>query len=299
MEWLNYHHLRYFWVVAKEGGLRQAALRLGVSQPSLSTQIKQLESSIETPLFAKSGRGLVLTEAGRMVFNYAEEIFTLGRDMLGEVRHKTDMRLAPFHVGLTDTLPKLAAAEILKPVFTLPQQIRMVCHEGSLEDLLPLLAAHKLDIILADEPAPSIAKFKAFNHSLGTSGVTLCASPAIAAKLKRGFPRSLDQAAALLPTEHSVLRRSLEKWFEKEGIHPRVIAEFDDPALMITFALDAPGFFPMHTVALNEAVKRYGFRVIAEVAECRSEFFAITAERKLKHPAVVAVTENAQTRIFK
>jgi LysR family transcriptional activator of nhaA len=298
MEWLNYHHLRYFWSVAREGSMRVAAEKLGVSQPSISAQIHLLEESLGVELFRKSGRSMVLTDTGRVVFNYAEEIFALGRDLLGAVRHGPLSRLPPFHVGLTDTLPKLAAAEILRPVFKLPQPVRAVCHEDDIEDLLPMLATHRLDIILADEPAPSSAKFKTFNHSLGTCGVTLCATPKVAAKLRQGFPKSLDGAPAMLPAEHSPLRRILDPWFDEHDVRPEVIAEFDDPALMQVFALDAPGFFPLHAVAVEEAVKRYGFRTIATLEGVRSEFFAITAERKLKHPATVAVTQNAQERLM-
>ena len=298
MDWLNYHHLRYFWSVAREGSLRAAAEKLGVSPPSISAQINQLEEDLGAELFRKSGRSLVLTETGRMVFNYAEEIFGLGRDLLGALRHGSERRTAPFHVGLTDTLPKLAAAKILRPVFGLPQPVRLVCHEDDLEDLLPRLASHRLDIILADEPAPSTAKFKTFSHPLGRSGVTLCAAPRVADKLKKGFPRSLDRAPALLPLEHAPLRRALEQWFDEHKVRPEVIAEFDDPALMNVFALDAAGFFPVHSIVAGDVVKRYGFRRIAELPDCHSEFYAITAERKLKHPATIAVTENAQSRLF-
>lgn len=298
MDWLNYHHLRYFWSVAREGSLRASAEQLGVSQPSISAQIHQLEEELGTPLFRRSGRTQVLTDTGRMVFNYAEEIFSLGRDLLGALRHGGSQRMAAFNVGLTDTLPKLAAAKILRPVFNLPQPVRTVCHEDDLEDLLPMLASHRLDIILADEPAPSSAKFKTFTHSLGTSGVTLCATAGLATKLKKGFPRSLDRAPALLPLEHAPLRRVLERWFDEHGIRPEVVAEFDDPALMNVFALDAAGFFPVHSIAVEEVVKQHGFRRIADLPECHSEFFAITAERKLKHPATLAVTENAHSHLF-
>lgn len=298
MDWLNYHHLRYFWSVAREGSLRRAAEKLGVSQPSISAQMHQLEEALGAELFRRSGRTLVLTDTGRMVFHYAEDIFALGRDLLGAVRHGAAGRVPTFHVGLTDTLPKLAAAQMLRPVFRLPQPVRMVCHEDDLEDLLPMLAAHRLDIILADEPAPSSAKFKTFNHTLGTSGVTLCATKQTAARLKRGFPKSLDRSPAMLPAEHSPLRRVLEQWFDRQKVRPEVVAEFDDPALMKVFALDVAAFFPVHSVAAADAVKRYGFHRIADLPSCRSEFFAITAERKLKHPAIIAVTENAQSRLF-
>lgn len=298
MEWLNYHHLRYFWYTAREGSLRKAAEELGVSQPSISAQIHQLEEDLGTPLFRKSGRGQVLTDTGKMVFDYAEEIFALGRDLLGAVRFRGGSRLAPFHVGLTDTVPKPAATEILRPVFTLSDASRIVCHEGALEDLLQRLASHKLDIILADEPAPSSAKVKAYNHPLGGCGVSLCAPPGVAARLRQGFPQSLHEAATLLPSEHTSMRRLMEKWFEDQGVRPKVIAEFDDPAFMQVFALETQGFFPLHDVAVSGAVQRYGFQVIARLEAVRSEFFAITGERKLKHPAIMAVTENAQLRLF-
>jgi LysR family transcriptional activator of nhaA len=264
----------------------------------VSAQIRQLEEALGTPLFRKSGRGQVLTEMGRVVFEYADEIFALGRDLVGAVRHREDSRMARFHVGLTDTVPKPAAVEILKPVFSLEQPVRTVVHEGDLEDLLQRLASHKLDIILADEPAPSSAKIKAHNHSLGACGVTFCAPPDMARALRLNFPRSLDQAPALLPAEHSAMRRLVERWFDEQGVRPHVVAEFDDPAFMQVFALEAAGFFPVHSVAVAAAVQRYGFQVIAEIPSLRSEFFAITGERKLKHPATVAVTENAQLRLF-
>lgn len=297
MDWLNYHHLRYFWYTAREGSLRKAAEELGVSQPSISAQIHQLEESLGAALFRKSGRGQVLTDTGKLVFDYAEEIFSLGRDLLGAVQHR-DTKLAPFHVGLTDTVPKSAASEILKPVFSLPEPSRIVCHEGNLEDLLQRLAAHKLDIILADEPAPSSAKIKAHNHALGSCGITLCAPAKIATKLRQGFPRSLHGAPALLPAEHSSMRRQVDKWFEERDLQPKIIAEFDDPAFMQVFALETQGFFPLPSVAVDAGVKRYGFQVIAELDAIQSEFFAITGERKLRHPATMAVTENAQLRLF-
>lgn len=298
MDWLNYHHLRYFWSVAREGSLKKAAESLGISQPSISAQIHLLEEAMGAELFRKSGRSMILTDTGRLVFNYAEEIFSLGRDLMGVLQNSSGQKLAPFHVGLTDTVPKLVAAEILKPVFKLPQPVRLMCQEDDLSDLLSRLATHRLDIIIADEPAPSSAKVKTFNHSLGSCGVTFCASAKMADSLLHNFPKSLDGAPALLPGEHSTLRRTVERWFDEQGVRPAVVGEFDDPALMNAFALEAPGFFPLHSVAVEEGVKRYGFRRIADLEGCKCEFFAITAERKLKHPAIVAVTENAQSRLF-
>jgi LysR family transcriptional activator of nhaA len=298
MDWLNYHHLRYFWTVAREGSLRKAAESLAVSQPSISAQIRLLEESLGEKLFRRSGRGLALTDAGRLVFEYAEQIFSVGRELLSAVRQKLPGRLAAFNVGITDSVPKLVAREILAPVFHIAEPFRTVCREGKIEDLLPQLAQHRLDLVLADEPAPSSVKFRTFNHLLGGCGVSFCAVPEVARRLKRGFPQSLHGAPALLPTENTSLRRVVQRWFDAHEVDPHVLAEFEDSALMRTFAVDVQGFFPVHSVALAETVSRYGFKVIGEAQDCRNDFHAITAERRLKHPAILAVTENAQLRLF-
>ncbi len=298
MDWLNYHHLRYFWTVAKEGGLRKAADSLAISQPSISAQVRQLEEALGEKLFRRSGRGLVLTDAGRLVFEYADQIFSVGRELLSAVRQKSPGRLAAFNVGITDSVPKLVAREILAPVFHIAEPFRTVCREGKIEDLLPQLAQHRLDLVIADEPASSSLKFKTFNHLLGGSGVSFCALPEVAKQLRRRFPASLHGAPALLPTENTSLRRSVQRWFDGHGVHPRILAEFEDSALMRTFAVDVQGFFPVHTVAVAETVARYGFKVVGAAEDCRSDFYAITAERQLKHPAILAVTENAHLRLF-
>lgn len=298
MDWLNFHHLRYFWTVAREGSLRRAAETMGVSQPSISAQIRQLEEALGEKLFRRSGRGLALTDAGRLVFEYADQIFSIGRELLSAVRQKSPGRLAAFNVGITDSVPKLVAREILAPVFHIREPFRTVCREGKIGDLLPQLAQHRLDLVVADEPAPASSKIKTFNHLLGGCGVTFCAVPELAAKLRRRFPQSLHGTPALLPTENTSLRRVVERWFDNQQVHPKIVAEFEDSALLRTFALDLQGFFPVHAVAVADTVARYGFKVVGEAAECRNDFYAITAERRLKHPAILAVTENAQLRLF-
>jgi LysR family transcriptional activator of nhaA len=298
MDWLNFHHLRYFWTVAKEGSLRKAAESLSVSQPSISAQIRQLEEALGEKLFRRSGRGLALTDSGRLVFEYADQIFSVGRELLSAVRQKAPGRLAAFNVGITDSVPKLVAREILAPVFHLAHPYRTVCREGKIEDLLPQLAQHRLDLVIADEPASSSLKFKTFNHLLGGCGVAFCAVPSVAARLRRRFPDSLNGAPALLPTENTSLRRTIQRWFDESQIHPRILAEFEDSALMRTFAVDVQGFFPVHSVAVAETTARYGFKLVGEAGDCRNDFYAITAERRLKHPAILAVTENAQLRLF-
>ncbi|MHA3773613.1 LysR family transcriptional regulator [Verrucomicrobiota bacterium sgz303538] len=298
MEWLNYHHLRYFWMVAREGSLRRAAERLSISQPSISAQIRLLEDALGEKLFRRSGRGLQLTDAGRLVYGYAEEIFTLGRELVGALKGAGSDRPMRVNCGIVDSVPKVVAYSVLRPALEAQPPSYLVCREGKLDELLAQLASHRLDMILADEPAPSGLRFKVFNHPLGATGITICARGSTVAKLRRNFPHSLSGAPALLPTENTAMRMALERWFSAEGIEPKVIAEFEDAALLKVAAADSDAFFPVHSVAAQEAVERYDCKVIAEVPECRSSFYAITAERRLKHPAVVALTEYAHTKLF-
>jgi len=298
MEFLNYHHLRYFWTVAKEGGLRKAADKLHVSQPTISAQIASLEGVLGEKLFHRGGRSLELTEAGHRVLSYAEEIFSLGQELLDAAQQRPTARPLRVQIGITDSLPKLVSYEIIKPIFSLAQSVQAVCREGKAADLLAQLAAYRLDLVLADEPAPSSLPIKVFNHLLGECGVTFCAEPKLAATLKRKFPESLNDAPALLPASNAALRQSLEKWFHAQEIRPRLVAEFDDAALMKVAAVDGLGFFAVPALVAKEAITRYGFQVIGRTEECRQQFYAISAERKLTHPAVLAITENAQAMIF-
>jgi LysR family transcriptional activator of nhaA len=290
MEWLNYHHLRYFWTVAKEGSLARAAARLRISQPSISEQIHQLEDALGEKLFRRAGRNNQLTDAGQVVFGYADEIFALGRELMNAVHQRPGARVLRFNLGVADSFPKLVTNEILKPVFSLPQPVHVVCREGKMEDLLAQLAAHRLDLVLADEPAPSSANFKVFTHLLGTSSVTLCAEARLADKLKRGFPGSLDGAPALLPAENAAMRRALEAWFRARQVTPKVVAEFEDLALMKVMAAEGRGFIAVPTVTLKEAVTRYQFRSIGHAPACHVRFHAITAERRISHPASNVIT---------
>lgn len=294
MEFLNYHHLRYFWVVAEEGGLRKAADKLHVSQPTISAQIAALEGVLGEKLFRRGGRSLALTEGGHRVLSYAEEIFSLGQELLDAARQRPSARPLRVHIGITDSLPKLVSYEIIKPIFKLEQPVQAVCREGKVADLLGQLAAYRLDIVLADEPAPSSLPIKVFNHFLGECGVIFCAERKLAATLKRKFPKSLNDAPVLLPAGNTALRRSLEKWFQAEEIRPRVVAEFDDAALMKVAAVDGLGFFALPTLVMQEAVASYDFQFIGRTEGCRQQFYAISAERKLTHPAVLAITSQAR-----
>jgi LysR family transcriptional activator of nhaA len=294
MEWLNYHHLRYFWTVAKEGSLARAAAKLHVSQPSISEQIRELEAAFGEKLFQREGRNNKLTDAGQVVFGYAEEIFALGREMLNAVKQRPGAKELRLYVGVADSFPKLVTNEILKPVFAMPQTAHVICREGKMEDLLAQLAAHRLDIVLADEPASSSTNFKTYSHSLGETGTTFCAEKKLTAKLKRNFPRSLNAAPALLPTENTSLRRALEMWFREQNIQPRIVAEFEDLALMKVMAAEGRGFIALPSVAVKDAAGHYGFQPIGQTSKCRVQFHAITAERRIVHPAVALLTSQAR-----
>lgn len=297
MEWLNYHHLRYFWITAKEGGLARAAAKMRVSQPSISEQIHELEAALGEKLFRRKGRNNVLTDAGQMVFDYAEEIFALGRELMNAVKHRPGTKTMRFYVGVTDSFPKLATNEILKPVFDMQQTMHVICREGKMEDLLAQLAAHRLDMVLSDEPASSSTNFRTFNHTLGETGTVFCAEKKLGIRLKKNFPLSLQNAPALLPTENTTLRRALDTWFREMGIEPRVVAEFEDLALMKVMAAEGRGFIAVPAVALSDAVARYGYKVIGKADECRIQFNAITAERRIQHPAVLLITDKARVML--
>ena len=297
MVFLNYHHLRYFWEVAREGGVKKAADKLHVSQSTISAQLQLLEKSLGQKLFRRSGRGLALTEAGQQALNYAEEIFALGQELLEGTKQGPTARPLRLQIGITDSLPKLVAYQIIKPAFKLAYAVQAVCREGKAADLLSQLAAFRLDLVLADEPAPSSLNTKAFNHLLGECAVSFCAVPALAGKLRRGFPLSLNGAPALLPTANNALRRSLEKWFHAHAIRPRLVAEFEDAALANMAAADGLGFVAVPSLVVKEATTRYALLLIGRAERCREQFYAISTERKLAHPAVQAITSQAQAAL--
>ena len=298
MEWLNYHHLRYFWTVARKGSVRKAAEELHISQPSISAQLHLLEEAFGQKLFRRSGRNLVLTEAGHIALGYADEIFSAGRELASVMKQGPGGRPLRLNVGMTDSLPKLIAFEILKPAFHSSKPVQVICRQAEIAPLVSHLRAHRLDIVLADEPASSSLKTMTFNHFLGRSTVTFCATPALASKLRKGFPHSLHDAPALLPTENMGLRAALDKWFDAHDLRPRLVGEFEDAALMEVAASGALGFTAVHSAVSAEAVKHYGLKVIAEARDCATDFYAITTQRRVKHPAAVAITEHAHSQLF-
>ena len=289
MDWLNYHHLRYFWTVAREGSLARAAAVLHVSQPSISGQIRELEAAVGQPLFRRQGRNNILTETGQLVQRYAEDIFLLGGELLDELQAGPAARALRVRVGLTDSFPRLVANEILRPLFLPERPVHLVCRDGKAEELLTQLAAHRLDVVLAEEAPPGNASLRVFDHPLGSTGCLFGSTDQIARQLRAGFPGSLHGAPALLPTESSPLRRVVETWFKVHGIRPLVVAEFDDPALMKVMAAEGRGFLVLPATAATSALKRYGLQVIGTATDCRVRFHAYTAERRTGHPAVAAL----------
>jgi len=298
MEWLNYHHLLYFWVVAREGGLVPAGKVLRLSHPTLSAQIHALEDRLGEKLFTKAGRKLALTEVGRVVYRYAEEIFTLGGEMLDTVKGRTAGTPLRLDVGVANVLPKVVVSRLLQPAFSLPEPVRVVCREDSYEKLLADLALHILDIVISDAPVPPGSTIRAFNHLLGETGITFFGTGSLADAYKRGFPNSLNGAPMLLPLEGLGLRRSLNQWLDKNDIKPRVVAEFEDSALMNVFGADGFGIFAAPSAVEREVIGQYGVHPIGRASEVRERYYAISVERRLKNPAVVAISNAARHELF-
>lgn len=298
MEWLNYHHLLYFWTVAREGGLAPAGKVLRLSQSALSGQIRQLESNLGQALFERRGRKLEMTETGRVVFRYAEQIFGLGREMLDVIRERPVDRPLRLVVGISDVVPKLLVRQLLGPAFRQEQRLSLVCHEDQFDRLLASLAAHVLDVVIADAPIPPDSELPLFNHLLGESSVTLVAPSKLASTLQKDFPAAVDGAPMLLPLTGSALRRNLDSWFENVGVRPDVRAEAEDSALLKAFAADGMGGMFVPTPIAAQVCARYNVAIVADVDAVHERFYAITAERRLIHPGVIAMRSTARTQLF-
>ncbi|HJV53861.1 MAG TPA: transcriptional activator NhaR [Noviherbaspirillum sp.] len=286
---LNYRHLYYFWVVAKEGSVTRAAERLDVAVQTISAQLALLEQSIGKALLAPQGRRLVLTEAGRVALGYADQIFLLGEQMQ-EVLAETDightMRLA---VGISDSLPKLIASRLLDAALKLPQKVKLICYEDDFESLLGNLSVHKLDVVLTDRPVPSGTTLRVFSHLLGESEISLFGLPELAKRYRPKFPESLNGAPVLLPTRGNAIRGRLDHWFENNDVRPDVVGEFDDNALLNTFGRNGAGLFPAPSALAKDVHEQFGAVPVGELAQVREQFYAISNERKIKHPAVEAI----------
>lgn len=297
MRHLNYTHLLYFWTVANEGSIARAADVLHLTPQTISGQLKKLEDAVGEPLFAKSGRGLAMTETGQLVRQYADEIFYLGAELSERVRTKQPLMPSSLNVGVVNSVPKLIAQRILRPALGLDDPVRINCREGDLDTLLGELAVHRLDLVVSDRPLPSGTHVRAYNHELGTSAVGLFAHRSIAKKYA-AFPKSLEGAPILLPSAESALRRQLDMWFSERGIVPRLVAEFDDSALLKAFGEAALGIFPAPTAIADEVTAMYHSKLLGDFEVISEKYFAISPERKLKHPAVLAITESARDELF-
>jgi LysR family transcriptional activator of nhaA len=297
MEWLNYHHLLYFWHVARAGGLAPACATLLLAPSTVSKQIHELEDMLGHRLFAKSGRRLVLTESGRVTYRYAEEIFSLGRELQSTLKDRPVGRPLRLSVGVADVVPKLIAQRVLESTRGLGNPVRLVCREDKPDRLIAELALHNLDVILTDSPAPPHVNVKAFSHLLGEYGVTLFGKPEAASRLRAGFPGSLNGAPLLLPTENTMLRRSLEEWLSSSGITPEVIGEFEDSALLMAFGQRGAGFFPAPSPIAAEVERQYKVTAVGVVPGVSERLYAISVERRITHPAVTAICDAARAII--
>lgn len=298
MEWLNYHHLFYFWLTVKTGTVSAAAESLHLARPTVAAQIKELEKSVGRKLFEKQGRGLVLTEFGKQVHQYAEEIFAIGHELREFIKTGHQGNRKRFVVGLPDVVPKHIAFELLKPALHMADRPRTVCYEGKLNQLLADLALHKLDLIISDSPAPTTLEFKVYSHKLGQCGMSMLAAPTLARKFKKDFPKSLTDAPCLLPTDHTAVRRSLDIWMDENDIFPDIIAEFEDSALLKVFGQAGEGIFPVPT-AIEELVKKqFGVQLVGQIPEVLDKFYAISAEKRVHHEATLLVVKQARNKLF-
>lgn len=299
MSALNYKHLHYFWVVAKAGGVARASERLHLTPQTVSGQLSLFEDTLGYKLFNRVGRRLEISDAGRVVLSYADEIFTLGEELEGVMRHPTESRMPQFRVGVSDAVPKSIAYRLLEPAVRLPDPPCVICREGKLASLLAELSVHRLDIVIADSPMFPAFSIKGFSHLLGESDTTFFATRQLAAKYKGVFPNCLDGAPILLPGEDVAVRVRLKQWFNKLGIHPRIVGEFDDGALLKAFGQGGIGIFAAPSVIAGEVAQQYGVVAIGDTGEVTEQFYAISVERRLTHPAVIAISSAARQKLFR
>ena len=298
MPWLNYHHLLYFWTVARTGSVTKACQELHLTQPAVSAQIRMLEKALGEKLFAKRGRNLVLTDVGRTVYRYADEIFSLGREMMETMAGRPSGRPQRLAVGVCDQVPKLLAFRLLAPVLGEDAGVHLVIRDDKPERLLADLAAHALDLVISDAPVGASTRVKAFNHLLGETGVTIFGAPALASRFADGFPRSLDGAPFIVPSEGTTLHRSLAAWFDTVPVRPRIVAEIDDSAVLKVFGQGGTGLFAAPSAIAGDLRQQYGVQPVGRVEAIRERFYAISVERRITHPVVQAITSSARASLF-
>jgi LysR family transcriptional activator of nhaA len=296
MEWLNYHHLLYFWTVARTGSISAASRELRLASPTISNQIRKLENDLGEQLLQRSGRKLILTDKGRVAMRYADEIFSLGQEFTSALKERPTGRPLRFCVGISDVLPKVIAFHLIEPALRLHIPIHLICREDRPDHLLADLAVHDIDVVLADSPASPAANMRAFNHQLGECGVTFFAPKKLAALRKR-FPQSLEGVPFLLPLDNTAVRRDLDEWFHSKNLRPSIVGEFADLALLRVFAEQGLGVFAVPTV-MEQQIRRQGFCRIGATDEIIVRFYAISVERQVRHPAVVAVCDAARNKLF-
>lgn len=295
---LNLRHLYYFWIVAKEGSVTGAADRLGVAVQTISAQLSLLDQSVGRSLLAPQGRRLVLTDAGRLALGYAEQIFALAEQMQDALASSEDAHAMRLTVGISDSLPKLIASRLLDAALRLPQQVRLVCFEDRFESLLGALSVHKLDVVLTDRPVPPGTNLKVFSHLLGESELTLFGVPALVEKYGKNFPQGLKGAPLLLPTRNNAMRGRIDQWFETQDVRPDVVGEFDDNALLNTFGGNGMGLFPAPSILAAAVKEQFGAEPVGAIAQVREQFYAISNERKVKHPAIDAILSAIHGKMF-
>ena len=298
MESINYHHLRYFWAVARAGSLTRASEQLSLTPQTVSTQIRDLERALGEKLFHRTGRRLVLTDGGQLVYRYADEIFSLGQELMETLQGRPSGRPLRLVVGVADVLPKLIAHRLIEPALKLEESVQVVCREDRPEKLIAELAVHGLDVVLSDAPIPPGVKVRAYNHLLGECGVTFMATARLAGTYRKKFPRSLERAPVLLPTENTVLRRALGQWFTEQGIPPMIAGEFEDSALLKVFGQAGVGIFAVPSAIEDEVERQYAVRQVGKADGVVERFYAISVERKIRHPAIAAICTIARTELF-
>lgn len=298
MDWLNYHHLFYFWTVAREGSIARACEVLHLAQPTISGQIRDLENALKAKLFDKQGRYLVLTDIGRVVYRYAEEIFSLGRELQDVVQGRPTGHPLRFVVGVAETMPKRIVHRLLEPALKLPDPIQLIVQDGKPEPLFAQLALHDFDLVLADLPVSPMVRIRAYNHLLGECGISILACPKLARRYRKNFPQSLNEAPFLLPLENTPLRRSLDLWLEDQKIRPLIRGEFADSALLKVFGQMELGLFAAPSVVEEEICRQYHVQPVGRIEAIREKFYAITVEKKIKHPAALAICQQARLQLF-
>lgn len=298
MAYLNYKHLRYFWTVAKSGSIARAGEQLHVTPQSISSQLSELQTQLGAELFQRAGRGLTLTDAGRRILGYAEEIFSLGDELLEVARDQTAQAALPFRIGVADSVPKSVTYSVVEPVLRLPETVRVICREGRLVALLAELAVHRLDMVIADRPLPADVNVKAYNHLLGASDLTVFASAALRKTLNGKFPACLNRAPFLLPGESVAIRAGIERWFESQNVQPRIVGEFDDSALLKAFGQSGAGLFVAPSAMADYVCAQYHVEAVGRIDTVTEELYAITTERRIRHPAMIAISETAGRQVF-